>query len=102
MDEAGAFFLSALPSLECGIYPEIASWSQNGCYPSDLISTFEAGWVGVAGRRKKRRRMWRRRWWEGKKKEVDPIPMKIYKRKMYRDRKQISGCQGLGGGGLET
>lgn len=54
MDEAGAFFLSALPSLECGIHPETASWSQNGCYPSDLVSTFEAGWVGVEGRRKKR------------------------------------------------
>ena len=36
MNEVGAFFLSALSSLECGFHPEVASWLQNGCYPSSL------------------------------------------------------------------
>lgn len=36
---------------------------------------------------------------EGKEEVVDPIHKKSYNREIYRNRKYISGCQGLQGGG---
>lgn len=38
MNEVGAFYLSGLPFLECDLLPKVASWTQNGCCLSRLMS----------------------------------------------------------------
>lgn len=38
MNEADAFYLSALPFLECDLHPKVASWVQSGCCLSRLTS----------------------------------------------------------------
>ena len=38
MNEEHAFYLSALPFLECDLHPKVASWVQSGCCLSRLTS----------------------------------------------------------------